>query len=59
MLIWELLTENALFWYFLGKNFKKTISKLKTSTLKFVCLQNFMRKKKCLNLGTKMLIWVF
>ena len=44
---------------FLGKNFKKTISKLKTSTLKFVCLQNFMRKKKCLNLGTKMLIWVF
>ena len=45
--------QNCLIWVFLGKNCRKTIVIFKISTLKFVCLQNFT-KKKCLNLGPKM-----
>ena len=39
---------------FLGKHFKKNIVRFEISTLKFVYLQNFTKKQKCLNLGPKM-----
>ena len=39
---------------FLGKNFKKTIVIFEISTLKFVYLQNFTEKQRCLNLEPKM-----
>ena len=39
---------------FLGHNFKKTIVIFEISTLKFVYMQNFTKKQKCLNLGSKM-----
>ena len=45
----------CLIWIFLGKNFKKTIVIVEINTLKFVYLQNFTKKQKCLNLGPKML----
>ena len=45
--------QNCLIWVFLGKNCRKTVVIFKISTLKFVYLQNFT-KKKCLNLGPKM-----
>ena len=37
-----------------GHAFKKTIVISKISILKFVYLQNFTKKQKCLNFGTKM-----
>ena len=46
--------KECLIWVFLGKNFKKTIVRFEISTLKFVYLQNFTKKEKCLNLGPKM-----
>ena len=46
-------TKSALFWVFLGKNFKKTIVIFEMTTLKFVYLQNFTEKQKCQNLGPK------
>ena len=45
--------KECLIWVFLGKNFKKTIVRFEISTLKFVYLQNFTKKQKCLNLGPK------
>ena len=45
--------KECLIWVFLGKNFKKTIVRFEISTFKFVYLQNFMKKQKCLNLGPK------
>ena len=45
--------KECLIWVVLGKNFKKTIVRFEISTLKFVYLQNFMKKQKCLNLGPK------
>ena len=47
--------QKYLIWVFLGENFKKTIAIFEISTLKFVYLQNFTKKQKCLNLGQKML----
>ena len=38
----------------MGKNFKKAIVIFEISTLKFVYVQNFTQKQKCLNLGPKM-----
>ena len=58
----KLGTKNALFgyfwpkyliWVFLGNNFKKTIVIFEISTLKFVYLQNFTKKQKKPNFGTK------
>ena len=46
--------QKCVIWFFLGENFKKTIFIFEISTLKFVYLQNFPRKQKCLNLGQKM-----
>ena len=37
-----------------GLEFKKTIVIFDISTLKFVYLQNFTKKQKCLNSGPKM-----
>ena len=37
-----------------GVEFSKTIVIFEISTLKFVLLQNFTKKQKCLNLGPKM-----
>ena len=45
--------QECLIWVFLGKNFRKTIVRFEISTLKFVYLQNFPKKQKCLNLGPK------
>ena len=42
-----------------GLKFLKTIVIFEISTLKFVKLQNFPKKQKCLNLGPKMPYWVF
>ena len=39
---------------FLGKNFKRSIVIFEISTLKFLYLQNFMKKQKYLNLGPKL-----
>ena len=47
--------QKCLIWVFLGKNFKNTIVLFEISTLRFVYLQNFTKKQKCLNLGPKML----
>ena len=59
----------ALFVYFWTTILKELLSNLKLVTLKFVYLQNFRKKQKCLYLGPKMLdlgvfnqkclIWVF
>ena len=46
--------QKCLNWVFLGKDFKRTIVRFEISTLKFVYLQNFTKKEKCLNLGPKM-----
>ena len=46
--------QKDLIWVYLGKSFKKTIFIFETSTLKFVYLQNFTKKQKCLNLGPKL-----
>ena len=45
--------QKCLIWVFLGKIFRKTIVIFEISTLKFVYLQNFTKKQKCLNLGPK------
>ena len=37
-----------------GLEFEKTIVVFGINTLKFVYLQNFTKKQKCLNLGAKM-----
>ena len=50
---WVFLTKNALFGYFWVRILKKTIVIFEISSLKFVYLQNFTEKKKCLNLGPK------
>ena len=44
----------CLIWVFLDKKFRKTIVIFEISSLKFVSLQNFMKKQKCLNLRPKM-----
>ena len=49
-----ILKQIFLIWVFLGKIFRKTIVIFEISTLKFVYLQNFTKKQKCLNLGSKM-----
>ena len=41
--------QKCLIWVFLGKKFKKAIVVFEISSLKFVYLQNFMKKKKGLN----------
>ena len=46
--------QKCLNWVFLGKDLKKTIVRFEISTLKFVYLQNFTKREKCLNLGPKM-----
>ena len=51
--------QKWLIWVFSGTVFRKTIVIFEISTLKFVYLQNFPKKQKCLNLGPKCLIWVF
>ena len=45
--------QNCFIWVILGKNFKNVIVIFEIRTLKFVCLQNFMKKQKYLNLGPK------
>ena len=47
-------TKKCLIWVFLRWNFRKAIVIFEISTLKFVYLQNFTEKQKCLNLGPKM-----
>ena len=49
-----ILDQKYLISVFLGKNFEKTIVIFEISTLKFVYLQSFTEKQKCLNLGPKM-----
>ena len=51
---WIFLTNNALFGYFRTRIIKETVVKFKISTLKFVYLQNFRKKQKCLNLLPEM-----
>ena len=46
--------QKWLIWVFSGTVFRKTIVIFEISTLKFVYLQNFPKKQKCLNLGPKM-----
>ena len=48
-----ILNQIFLIWIFLGKMFRKTVVIFEISTLKFVYLQNFTKKQKCLNLGSK------
>ena len=54
MPILGIFDQKCLIWTFFGKNFKKTIVRFEISTFKFVCLQNFTKKQKYLNLGSKM-----
>ena len=49
---WVFLTNNALFGYFRARIIKETVVTFEISTLKFVYLQNFMKKQKC-KFGTK------
>ena len=37
-----------------GPEFENNIVIFEISTVEFVCLQNFAKKQKCLNLGSKM-----
>ena len=46
--------QKCFIWIILGKNFKNTVVIFEISTLKFVYLQNFTKKQKCLNFGPKM-----
>ena len=48
------MTKKALFGYFWARILKKAIVIFEISTLKFVYLQNFTKKQKCLNFGPKM-----
>ena len=50
----SIFDSKCLFWVFLGKNFRKTIVRSEIDTLKFVYLQNFKKKQKCLNSGPKL-----
>ena len=45
--------QKCFIWIILGKNFKNTVVIFEISTLKFVYLQNFTKKKKYLNLEPK------
>ena len=47
--------QKCIIWVFLRKNFRKTIVIFEISTFKFVYLQNFTKKQKCLNSGPKKL----
>ena len=61
--------QKCYIWVFLGRILTKLLSYLKSSTHKFIYLQNLTKKQKCLNLGPKMpylgifyqkcLVWVF
>ena len=51
MLYLGIFDQKCLLWVILGKNFRKTIVIFEISTLKYVYLQNFMKRQKCLNLG--------
>ena len=51
----KLGTQKISYLSILGWNFKKTIVIFETSAVEFVYLQNFVRKRKYLNLGPKML----
>ena len=46
--------QKWLIWVFSGTVFRKTIVIFEISTLKFVYLQNFTKKQKCLISGPKM-----
>ena len=46
--------QECLIGVFLGKNFENSIVMFEITTLKFVYLQNFTEKQKCLNLEPKM-----
>ena len=46
--------QKCVIWVFLDNNFKRTIVIFEISTLKVVCLRNFAKKQKRLNLGPKM-----
>ena len=46
-------TKNAVFGYFWARIYKGIIVIFEINTLKFVNLQNFTKKRKCLNLGPK------
>ena len=50
----KLGTQKISYLSILGRNFKKTIVIFETSAVEFVYLQNFVRKRKYLNLETKM-----
>ena len=54
MLFLGIFDQKCLIWVFLGKAFKKVTVIFEISTLKFVYLQNFTEKQKCLNLEPKM-----
>ena len=49
MLFLGIFDQKCLIWVFLGKAFKKVTVIFEISTLKFVYLQNFTEKQKCLN----------
>ena len=53
MPFWGIFDQECLIWLFSGKAFPKTIVRFEISTLKFVSLQKFLKKQKCLNLGPK------
>ena len=50
----SIFDPKCLIWVLLGKNFKKTIVIFEISILKFLYLQSFTKKHKCLNFGPKM-----
>ena len=50
----DIFDQECFIWVFLGKNVKKDIVIFEINTLKFVYMQNFTEKQKCLNLGPKM-----
>ena len=50
----DIFDQKRYIWVFLNHNFKRAIVIFKISTLKFVYLQNFTTKQKCLNSGQKM-----
>ena len=65
----SIFDQKCYIWVFLGRILTKLLSYLKSSTHKFIYLQNLTKKQKCLNLGPKMpylgifyqkcLVWVF
>ena len=48
--IWVYLNKKCLIWVFFGQKFKNNIFIFEIRTVKFVYLQNFTKKQKCLNL---------